>query len=489
MSRYEPPTRSSWIDKHVRGPFERHGRGWGFLALTLLAWSLVVWLFRGVHQFFRGSVLSRIFFVWFILSAILTFAGNTFSSHVPKSVGTGMLLLLALACALWWPPIWLYRRRWEAWAFHQLEQILHLDTDAHHVKFQWLDVMPTYIRCDVPPSIGRDDLPDLEGQVRTRLGPGRYALKQINVICRMLSLPAVSELSWTFNWDLAEGALFLESISGLPKFIGHYDLPKSSGPLKIPIGVSHGGVREIDLNATAHGLIAGVTGGGKSVTICQILAECLRQGDIDIWAIDPKRVELNYLRDYGCRIVMDINDTRQLLSELIAEMYRRYECLEAENINHIDDLPSGKRPKHIMLAVDELAILTLPPKGSSGEVKERKEAINDITHKLGEIARVGRGAGVHVWCATQRPSAEVVPTDLREQLDARIACGWMDKTTSNIVLNSDTASKIDGRACGRAVVRDEKLEEVQIAFCQREDLPPLPEHFPTPEHLPKEKGA
>ncbi len=68
--------------------------------------------------------------------------------------------------------------------------------------------------------------------------------------------------------------------------------------------------------------------------------------------------------------------------------------------------------------------------------------VSQIESKFSTIARLGRAFGIHLMFATQRPDADVLKGQIKNNIGYRI-CGRADKVLSQIILdNSDAAEKI-----------------------------------------------
>jgi S-DNA-T family DNA segregation ATPase FtsK/SpoIIIE len=75
------------------------------------------------------------------------------------------------------------------------------------------------------------------------------------------------------------------------------------------------------------------------------------------------------------------------------------------------------------------------------------------------LAKVGPAAGYILVLATQRPSTEVIPADLRDVLSVRIALKVNDRTSSDTILGDyrsargiESASLVNGRHAGVATI-------------------------------------
>ena len=106
-----------------------------------------------------------------------------------------------------------------------------------------------------------------------------------------------------------------------------------------------------------------------------------------------------------------------------------------------------------IFACDEIAEVL----DKTGMDNARKKQIGQLETKLSTIARQGRAFGIHLILATQRPDADILNGQIRNNLDCRI-CGRADAILSQIILgNGDAAEKIPKHARGRFLLHDGTL--------------------------------
>ena len=92
--------------------------------------------------------------------------------------------------------------------------------------------------------------------------------------------------------------------------------------------------------------------------------------------------------------------------------------------------------------------------GKTGADNERKKLLAQIENKLSAIARQGRAFGIHLILATQRPDANVLPGQIKNNMDFRV-CGRAGNVLSQIILdNTSAAEQIPKDARGRFITGD-----------------------------------
>ena len=106
--------------------------------------------------------------------------------------------------------------------------------------------------------------------------------------------------------------------------------------------------------------------------------------------------------------------------------------------------------QRIVFACDEVAELL----DKTGTDKARKELLAQIEARLALIARQGRAFGIHLILATQRPDANILPGQIKNNMNIRI-CGRADTTLSTIIIGDGRAAEqIPHDAQGRFIMED-----------------------------------
>lgn len=201
----------------------------------------------------------------------------------------------------------------------------------------------------------------------------------------------------------------------------------------------------VDLVDAPHVLIGGQTGSGKSSHLHALvlsLALGTTPADCELAFIDPKRVDLFPFRDLPHvqrPVATTFDEARQLVQDLSDEVAFRFTELQRAGVadlaayNAWAAVTEGEETmSRIVLLVDELSTLLAGPEGAA------------LADELTVLAQVCRAAGLHLVCATQRPSAATMPTQLRSQLTTRIACRVATVTDSRMILDVTGAERLLG---------------------------------------------
>lgn len=225
----------------------------------------------------------------------------------------------------------------------------------------------------------------------------------------------------------------------------HWSRPQNS--LAAPLGEDRfGNIIDVDFSnsLSPHLLIGGTTGSGKSEALNVLLYGLVNfysAKELRLLLVDPKGTELlgfsNAPHLEGV-ISWDDTDALALLKMAVVEMQSRYEKLRESGtrsiaeynlkVSEIDRLPWW------LVVLDEYADLTSDP-------SMKKE----IEGELKRLAQKARAAGIHVIIATQKPSAEVISTNLRANLPAQLALRVKSSTESRVIMDDSGAEMLNGK--------------------------------------------
>jgi hypothetical protein len=230
-----------------------------------------------------------------------------------------------------------------------------------------------------------------------------------------------------------------------------------------------------DIVASPMTLIAGVTGGGKSVAQWNLMNACLaRPKEWLLFGMDMKKVELSQLRQFGVAVGTTYQDCRDVACFVQKVMMDRYEKMEKLRINNWSNLPKDDEDygsPAILLLCDEAGELLAPIAGKSDEAKEQQECQDQIRAAMESIARLGRASKVFLCAAAQRPSSDIIPMQIRQNMSNKLACGTIPQTISGMLFENNEGAKIPGTPRGRCAlkVHSEPVNHFQGFFSPEAD--------------------
>ena len=242
------------------------------------------------------------------------------------------------------------------------------------------------------------------------------------------------------------------AISDLPDMIQWNDKHLSRQSFVLSLGESFTGPVMVDLAKVPHILLGGSTGSGKSVLLKLLLMQAIRK-DANVCIADFKGgVDFPPAWHTACRMCFEEQSTLELLTKLTEELEHRKGLFASAGVPNIDSYNTGREEKmkrHIF-ACDEIAEML----DKTGLTKEQKETVTKIESRLSMIARQGRAFGIHLILATQRPDANILSGQIRNNINCRI-CGRADNILSQIILdNTAAAEQIPKDASGRFILHD-----------------------------------
>ncbi|WP_328855274.1 FtsK/SpoIIIE domain-containing protein [Microbispora hainanensis] len=172
-----------------------------------------------------------------------------------------------------------------------------------------------------------------------------------------------------------------------------------------------------------HILIAGATGAGKGSYLWSTirgLLPAMRAGLVQVWALDPKRMELSFGRALFARYAADPKECADLLDEAVCVMQERADRFAGLQRSHT---PTVDDP-FVLVLVDEVAFLTAYQ--SDKQLRQR------ITAALATLTTQGRAVGVGVMAALQDPRKEVM--NIRNLFPDKIALRLDESEQVDMVL-------------------------------------------------------
>ncbi|MCR4924544.1 MAG: AAA family ATPase [Lachnospiraceae bacterium] len=234
--------------------------------------------------------------------------------------------------------------------------------------------------------------------------------------------------------------------------VNNYNTNDTLLSIDAPIGSGKGGsIISLDLHERGygpHGLIAGMTGSGKSELLQSlVLSLALRYSPqkLNFFLIDYKGGGMaNCFKNlpHLCGSISNLsqNISQRAMLSIRSENERRQRLFLKEKVNNISSyekkLIMGEKTEllpHILIIIDEFA--------------ELKKNEPDFMKELISVAQVGRSLGIHLILATQKPSG-VVDENIYSNSKFRIALRVQDRMDSMDMLGKPDASMITvpGRA-------------------------------------------
>lgn len=177
-----------------------------------------------------------------------------------------------------------------------------------------------------------------------------------------------------------------------------------------------------NFDSEPHLLLAGGTGGGKTVLIMEIALALAKIGYIDL--CDPKESDLTVLKKanvFKNRVFASKEEMIQCLRDNVALMVERYRFMTSHPDNRIGKYYKdyGLKPKFIIF--DEWAAFI-------ALLDSDYKLASEVVQLLTQIILKGRQAGIFMILGLQRPDGEFIKTALRDNFMKRLSVGVLEDT-------------------------------------------------------------
>jgi DNA segregation ATPase FtsK/SpoIIIE, S-DNA-T family len=275
---------------------------------------------------------------------------------------------------------------------------------------------------------------------------------------------------------------------GLASLLSSPEYTDSPHPLIVALGKDvTGHVHFANIARMPHGLIAGTTGAGKSVSIHNMIISLLYRNSPDqlrFILVDPKRVELTLYNNIPHLLTPVITQAKraiQALSWAVKEMERRYDILETEHVQNITSYHSN---------IYQPAKLAWEEAGSNEEERAGLpealpyiviilDELNDLMQAyprelescIVRLAQMSRAVGIHLLLATQRPSVNVITGTIKANVPTRIALMVASQVDSRTIIDTMGAEKLLGQGDMLYLSSDSpKPVRLQSAYVSEEEI-------------------
>lgn len=186
-----------------------------------------------------------------------------------------------------------------------------------------------------------------------------------------------------------------------------------------------------------HLLVAGGTGGGKTIFLLALLKVLATFSLLEI--CDPKKSDLSVLDHFKVfqgHVYSEIEDIMTCLQDAVGFMDDRYRQMGLDS-EHPEDVKIGNNyqsyglpPKFIL--IDEWTAFV-------ASLDTRKASLVDDL--MAQLILKGRQAGVFLIVAMQRPDAEYLSANLRDNMMARLSLGKLSKSGYRMIFGEDYEDK------------------------------------------------
>jgi energy-coupling factor transporter ATP-binding protein EcfA2 len=228
---------------------------------------------------------------------------------------------------------------------------------------------------------------------------------------------------------------------------------------EVPVGASKSGLVKHNFEKRPHMIVAGATGFGKSEYIKLVVTVLAhnKNENVRFHLIDLKGgTELGPFRNLKqtLKFGRSPKEAKIILEEIQKEMNKKLDLLFEKGLNNVSKL--GQKYRDFVI-IDEAA-----------DIADDKKCVELIT----DISRRGRSAGYRLIYATQYPTNETLPSQVRANIGARICYRLETNIQSRAVLDEGGAEELP-EIEGRAIFRRVSNQIVQTPYIEKADIDEL----------------
>ncbi|MGF2950631.1 FtsK/SpoIIIE domain-containing protein [Microbacterium alcoholitolerans] len=279
-------------------------------------------------------------------------------------------------------------------------------------------------------------------------------------------ISGVLEGRWRAFWDLPNDTFWMEPRPELPNVIPNpFVAPETVDPLAtyddlaVPVAIDEdGNVISWRPKQDPHFLTTGKTGKGKTVCELGVIGFLAAHG-WEIWGIDGKRFEMLGLRTWpNVKLIAGrIDHQARVAHEVYEEMQRRMAAYEAGSIRLEEFVP-------ILFVIDEFKTFRNALLRWYRMVKPRGAAAQPpVLDEISDIASLGRKMRIHIMNGLQRPDADFLTGDMRDNYTFRASWGRLSAEAAKMMWNNyTTGTTIPTTAKGRGIAYNKQGQAVEV---------------------------
>lgn len=228
---------------------------------------------------------------------------------------------------------------------------------------------------------------------------------------------------------------------------------------KVPVGLTRdkNAFRYHDFERIPHLVLGGATRYGKSNFLNSLIVSLLQS--------NPEHVRFFHIDLKGGIELCDYESIKQTLS-IAYEPEEALHTLQSAylKMRGIQQLVKSKGKKNVQEAnikeryfviIDEVGELN-PQEAVTSSEKRLKQECQTI---MSQIARLGAGLGFRLIVATQYPTGDVIPRQVKQNSDAKLSFRVQSATASRVVLD-ETGAELLPQVRGRAIYQTADKREI-----------------------------
>ncbi|SKF61495.1 cell division protein FtsK [Mycobacteroides abscessus subsp. abscessus] len=276
-----------------------------------------------------------------------------------------------------------------------------------------------------------------EGEVVSFSITHQHGAKLANAETRTKVAAIVSDMlpgQWRAFYDMPTDTVTFRPRPDLPTMVPRPTAPVDAAhELMIPQAIDEDGnlcYWEIG-GVMAHQLKAGKTRTGKTVSMIGDVVEAARRG-FRVFVVDPKRIEFLGLRQWPNvqLVATSVEDQIAVIRYWHIEMMERYRRIVEEGARKQDF-------ERVLIVIDEYRQFHDIVAEWWGQIKvSGMPSVCPVFANVGSLLRLAAAARIHVVLGTQRPDAEFLGGEVRDNFSSRAALGALSQQGAQMMFDS-----------------------------------------------------
>ena len=274
---------------------------------------------------------------------------------------------------------------------------------------------------------------------------------------------------WRATWDMTASTVTFELKPTLPEMVYPTPVPEVASleqavsqyrQTRFDFGV------DLDMNPqqwnpldSPHSLVAGKTGAGKTVFLRTLCTQAARRG----WAIvlvDFKGGSYSDLVDWP-----NVHIVSSDPYDSIATIHRMYALMNDRNARGRWDQRVWDNNIPYLIVIDEFTQLTEVIKRVWANAKPKGGPKDPPTiTELGELARLCRTARMHLVVGMQRPDADFLSTEVRDNFGNKVSVGPISRIAADMLFENAYTGRYVPRIKGRGMATGTHQEPRETQF-------------------------
>lgn len=284
---------------------------------------------------------------------------------------------------------------------------------------------------------------------------------------------------WRAVWDLEGDSVRFEVRPSLPSSVWLPPLPEQDTAdllrkyreVKIPCAVDEDGREVLWYPARVpQVMLTGGTGTGKTSMAHALLGQITQHG-WPVWVLDAKRVEFLDLRTWP-----NVQIVAGSVSQQVALVHAAWELMEYRYQLIEDGQATVNDFEPLVVFLDEFAEFRSNLFEWYAQIKVKGDPAKPPTlAEVASLARKARTARIHLVLSTQRPDAEFLGGEMRDNFGFRISMGRLSPQGAMMMWENPAVGVSLPRSCtGRATATHEDGRPVEVQCYRFPDLHPEP---------------